>query len=256
MLFEESVQTLEKWLHQDNRTDPELAYYLPKFLLFRGRKKFISMGPMSPTLLRAGASQDVIGWEELLHGKVSVEIAAIQEYHCSISSCRMNGSDWMKHFISHLLKISHSQWVFRNFVLHDRTRGYLRLQERKEVLLEIEKLVDMDPDKLPEESRFLLEMDFDSLYRSSFERQSYWVRAMKAARRAGRRAARLRSRRGATGRRYIPKRRATRPTLKTDALERQIREDHNLQPPPSRRRPHPSSLEIDLASNKRLKKPD
>ena len=117
-------------------------------------------------------------------------------------------------------------------------------------------MVEMDPAKLPEESRFLLEMDFDSLYNSSFEKQSYWVRAMKAAQRAGRRAARLRSCRGATGRRYIPKRRATRPTIKTDALERQIREDHNLQPPPSRRHPHPSRLEIDLASNKRLKRPD
>ena len=37
----------------------------------------------------------------------------------------------------------------------------------------------MDPDKLPEESKFLLELDFDTLYNSSFERQSYWVRAMK-----------------------------------------------------------------------------
>ena len=60
----------------------------------------------------------------------------------------------------------------------------------KRVLSEIEKMVDMNPDKLPEESRFLLEMDFDSLYNSSFERQSYWVRAMKAARHAGKRAAR------------------------------------------------------------------
>ncbi len=30
------------------------------------------------------------------------DIATIQEAHCAISPCRMNGIDWMKHFISHL----------------------------------------------------------------------------------------------------------------------------------------------------------
>jgi hypothetical protein len=216
------VELLEQWLHQGNRTDPELAYWLPKYLLFEGRKKFSEMGAMSPDLQRAAESIDAIGWVELLHGKVSVEIAAIQNLHCAVAPCHMNGEDWMKHFVSHLIRISHSQWVFRNFVLHDKTRGYLRLKERKEVLMEIDKLLEMDPDKLPEDSKFLLELDFETLYNLSFERQSYWVRVMKAARRAGRRAARLRSCRGATGRRQKP-RRIPRPTIRTDALEAQIR---------------------------------
>jgi hypothetical protein len=33
-LFRDSVELLEQWLHQGNRTDPELAYWLPKYLLF------------------------------------------------------------------------------------------------------------------------------------------------------------------------------------------------------------------------------
>lgn len=49
MLFEECVQSLEKWLHQDDRTEP-------KFFLHRGRTCFINMGLMSPTLLQAGVS--------------------------------------------------------------------------------------------------------------------------------------------------------------------------------------------------------
>ena len=257
-LFQEGVQLLEKWLQQDDKTEPELAYWLPKFLLMRGQKRFARLGPMSPTLMQIADSQDKIGWVELLHGKVSVKIAEMQLAYCASSSCRMNGTDWMKGLVSRLIQISHSQWVYRNFTLHDKTNGYLRLTARRDVLLEIEKLAELDPDKLPAESRFLLEMDFDGLYRSSFERQSYWVRAMKAARRAGRRAAHLRRRRNALGRRHRLGRRGRppRPTLTTMELDQQIREDNNLQLATTRRRPHPSAIEAEYASNKRYKKPD
>ena len=135
---------------------------------------------------------DLIGWVEFLHGKVSVEIAKLQQFHCAALPCRMNGTDWMKHFVSHLLHISHSQWLYCNFTFHDTMRGYLRLKERQNVLIEIDKLLNVDPNNIPAESRFLLEMDFGGLYRSSFKKQSYWVVAMKAAYRAGRRTANVR----------------------------------------------------------------
>ncbi len=42
-------------------------------------------------------------------------------------------------------------------------------------------MMGIDPEQLPEESKFLLEFDLDLLHRSPVEeQQSYWVRAMKA----------------------------------------------------------------------------
>ena len=181
-------------MNQDNRTDPALAYWIEKYLLLRGCNSFASMGTMNTSLRQAAESQDLIGWVEFLHGKVSVEIAKLQRFHCAASPCRMNGADWMKHFVSHLLHISHSQWLYRNFTLHDTTRGYLRLKERQNVLIQIDQLLEVDPNNIPAESRFLLEMDFDGLYQSTFEKQAYWVVAMKAAYRAGRRTALVRRR--------------------------------------------------------------
>jgi hypothetical protein len=131
------------------------------------------------------ASQDEIGWVEFLHGKVLVAIAKIQEIHCKVSDCRMMGDDWMKHFIGRLLRISHSQWLYCNFTLHDKTRGYLCLQRQKEVLKDIGQLLNTNPDDIPKESQYLMELDFTSLYSASFEKQSHWVLAMKATRRAG-----------------------------------------------------------------------
>jgi hypothetical protein len=190
LLFRESVTNLVNWMHEHNRTDAELAYWIEKYLIFRGTRTFTHLvrDQGSNQIRDAAASQDEIGWVEFLHGKVSVVIAKIQEIHCKMSDCRMTGDDWMKHFIGRLLLISHSQWLYCNFTLHNKTRGYLRLQHRKEVLKEKDQLLDTNPEDIPQESRYLLELDFTSLYNCSFKRQSYLVLAMKAARRAGRHA--------------------------------------------------------------------
>jgi hypothetical protein len=94
-------------MRQNARTDPELAYWIEKYLLFRGTLSFTSLvdeDTFASTDVRVAAvGQDLIGWTEFLHGKVSVEIAAIQNLHCMSSpSCRLTGADWMKAFISHL----------------------------------------------------------------------------------------------------------------------------------------------------------
>ena len=124
LLFKEGIARLGMWMRYNDRTDLELAYWIEKYLLFRGTRSFSSLvaeDPHTSTNVRVAAvSKDLIGWTEFLHGKVSVEIASIQRFHCMMSpSCRLTGEDWMKAFISHLLQISHSQWIFRNYTLHD-----------------------------------------------------------------------------------------------------------------------------------------
>mmetsp|Transcript_28742 Transcript_28742/g.61287 ORF Transcript_28742/g.61287 Transcript_28742/m.61287 type:complete len:130 (-) Transcript_28742:320-709(-) len=101
---------------------------------------------------------------------------------------------------------------------------------------EIEKPLDIDPANIPAERKFLLEMDFDGLYRSSFEKQSYWVVAMKAAyTRAEQRKASVRRRQRASTRRRSAKQCRIRPTLDNGAMMQQIREDQGLSPPTTRR---------------------
>ena len=104
-------------------------------------------------------------------------------------------------------------------MLHDRVRGTLRRMEHKQLLVEIEQLLDMEPDQVPAESQFLLEMDFDSVYKSLFENQSYWVIAMQAARRAGCRTAILQSRRGAGTKRRAARTHTPRPCLDMALME-------------------------------------
>ena len=90
----------------------------------------------------------------------------------------------MNCFVSHLLHISHYQWIFHNFTLNDHTWGYLHLKERKDVLKTIEQLVETDPDEILEERKVSMEMDSNSLHWYSFKKESYCVRVVKAEQRA------------------------------------------------------------------------
>jgi hypothetical protein len=120
LLFKDSISNLVMWMHEHDWTDPELAFWIKKHLLFQGTRSFSSLvdarGPATSLVSTAAANQDLIGWVEFLHGKVSVEFRTIQDIHCALSSCRMTGEDWMKAFVLHLIQISHSQWIFQNLL--------------------------------------------------------------------------------------------------------------------------------------------
>ncbi len=179
LLFQDSVAALTGRMNNHNQTDAELAYWIEKYLIFWGTLSFTSLvnavGGGSSQILTAVASQDLIGWMEFLHGKVSKEIGRIQKVHCALSPCRIAGTDWMKLLVIHLMQISHSQWILLNLTLHNKQRGYLCLQQCRDLLREINSLLDTPPEEVPEGSWYLLELDFLTLYNVTFERQSYLV---------------------------------------------------------------------------------
>jgi hypothetical protein len=79
----------------------------------------------------------------------------------------------MKVFVLHLIQMSHSRWIFCNFTLHDKQRGYLSLLEWGTVLKEVKQLLDTSPEDIPISSQYLLEFDYSALYNASLEQQSY-----------------------------------------------------------------------------------
>jgi hypothetical protein len=98
-----------------------------------------------------------------------------------MSSSFINGADWAKQFISRILHITHSQWIFRIFSLHDNINGYLYKKKAEEIALELESLAGLAPEDVPAKSRFLLEINFSDLNKSNVETQQYWILAINAA---------------------------------------------------------------------------
>jgi hypothetical protein len=70
-LLIENVDELSKWLDKDGKTDPDLTYWIPKYILMRGDKPFLKMGYMSTKLKSLAESQDRIGWKNFTEGHIS-----------------------------------------------------------------------------------------------------------------------------------------------------------------------------------------
>ena len=185
-LLHTMVEKLQTWL-DNNYTHPELAYWLPKYILLRGTRKLSSFPYLSLEMRKVAASQDLIPWTCFMEGKLSKEIFLLQRHSLARSPSRLTIADWSRHLISQVLQMSHAQWVFRNVSLHDAAQGYIRVQKRESILQEVDRLAEIDPILLPEDSKYLLEIDFSSLHRDTLEKQSYWLLAMKAAVKAGQR---------------------------------------------------------------------
>jgi hypothetical protein len=69
---------LVQWLEKEDKTDPELAYWIPKYILMRGEKPFEELGAMSPKMMALARSQDIIGWQHFTEGYISTHLYNIQ----------------------------------------------------------------------------------------------------------------------------------------------------------------------------------
>jgi hypothetical protein len=101
-----------------------------------------------------------------------------------MSNNRLNSTDWTKQLITRLLQITHYQWIYRNILLHDNSSGYLHNKTAEDLAEEIHRLAELQPEDVPTESIFLLEIDSGKLTNEHVETQAYWVIAVKAARKA------------------------------------------------------------------------
>ena len=95
--------------------------------------------------------------------------------------------DWLTNLINKLLHITHDQWIYLNISKHHATLGSIQKTERRNLLLEIDKLLQLSPEEVPEDSQFLLEIDFSYLRYAGTTTQNYWVHAVKATVVAGKR---------------------------------------------------------------------
>ncbi len=179
-LLIDNVDEFTKWLKTDGRTDPELVHCIPKYILMWDDVPFLLLGWMLPKTRALAESQDKIGWRIFTKGYISPHFFAIQQHHLAIASSYLNGADWRIQFVSKILQITHSQWIYRNISLHDKWQGYLHHKMAEEILQQRSKLSDLASDKVLENSHFLLEISFTELTRTNLETQRYWTLAVNA----------------------------------------------------------------------------
>ncbi len=176
-----NTDKLGQWLERDGITDPELAYWIPKYILMRGDKPFADLGVMSPGMKALAWSQDTIGYRNFMEGHISIQFYEIQNFHLAMSSSFLNATDWTKQFISRIPHVTHSQWIFCNISLDDKTNRYLHKKTSDKIVLKLKSLAGTAPEDVPAESNFLLEINFSNLTKSHIESQKYWILVVNAA---------------------------------------------------------------------------
>ena len=215
---------LESWMHKGGKTHYEIAYWIPKWIKCRGVRRLQDMGTMTGEMKMLAKSQDLIGYRHFMEGRISKVFWEMQSRHLALSPGHLNGTEWTKHFITRVLKITQSQWIYRNVSFHDKQHGYAKTKRVEELNHSIRQLSTTDPRALPKDCKFLLERDDNDLSTESVLKKEYWVKTMQAAIKAGRRIAR----RGKRARRTAEKVRKN--TMRNERLgvfevEREIRGD-------------------------------
>jgi hypothetical protein len=168
-------------------THPNLALLLLDYLRGRGYitcLECLDNLKLPPIFRDYAVSQDVIGWDGFVAGMVSSKLLPLQSaiLHSSRSSC--NAMGWISGLITQLLQVTHTQWIYRCILVHDRMTGTLILAHKEEPLKEVEDQLKIVPDGLDEQDQFLLECNFDQLATTTGEHQEYWLLAIQAAREA------------------------------------------------------------------------
>lgn len=108
--FRDEVKTLQSW-PASNHADPSLGAALSEYIAGRGSATLASI--VTPTrdvaLLRLAHSQDLIGWDHMMEGKVTTQLRDYQHAHLLPSASMLTTEDWMKPFLTKLFHITHGQ---------------------------------------------------------------------------------------------------------------------------------------------------
>ncbi len=67
------------------------------------------------------------------------EITGIQQQYYALNGSKMSLEKWSSGLIARLFKITHGQWVYRNFIVHDPVLGTIATARKEKLLREIER---------------------------------------------------------------------------------------------------------------------
>jgi hypothetical protein len=187
--FAWSASEVDLWLTKNNAHPDLCRSLLLHYLWGRGALSCYecSIAINLPHIFQEFAeSQGIIGWDNFVMGMVSSKLLPIQSDFLLHSKSSSRATCWISGLITQLLQVTHTQWIYRCILVHDRTTGTLISRHKEELLKEIDCQLTLGLEGLAEEDRFLLECNFDNLITTTGEHQEYWLLTIQAAREVSR----------------------------------------------------------------------
>eukprot|EP00956_Cyclotella_meneghiniana_P012231 scaffold17380_cov52-Cyclotella_meneghiniana.AAC.2 len=183
-MFYESADLLLDFLHE-TQIDPRLIDCITQYLEGRGEAKMTDIARNHVNFDAFARDIDSLGWDWdcFLERHVPASLMVLQEMYLQSTNSYWKIKTWASHLVSHLLNITHRQWLYRNARIHLRKVEGLTAAEHEDVIELIKDMVMVDPADLLllPRHRHLLERDFRKLGEGATVDRKLWLQQMRLA---------------------------------------------------------------------------
>ena len=184
-MLRHSVMNLIEWVGETTG-ETDMAYALSCYLTAQGERTFddaaMEMGREARVRWQDLIEETTsLGWDCLVEGRISKVWLEFARYGLAATRNPMGTEGWAKRFVDHLLRITHQQWIYRNYKIHFKSKGGLTLKEHDEIFERMDELLYTDPDELLPQHQHLLLVDKSRLTRGSLSDRQTWITRVEAA---------------------------------------------------------------------------
>ncbi len=154
--FQQLVSSITSWM-ADNATHPDIKAVVTAYPIGRGRASCTACAVGYPSIIQEfSKSQDRIGWGNFMMGMVLAKLFSIQKLHLRLCMPHHLPKRWAIGLVTQLLQATHTQWIYRCLLVHDRTSGTIINLHKTKLLKEIANQLSMGAENLMEDKSIFL----------------------------------------------------------------------------------------------------
>ncbi len=152
--IQQSVAGVTSWM-AENATHPDVKAVITAYAIGRGQVSCVDCAAGYLTVIQDFAlSQDKIGWGNFMMGMISSKLISIQESHLRLCTPHQSPEKWGIGLFTHLLQVTHAQWIYWCLLVHDHTSITLITLHKTKLLEEIAKQLSMGAENLMEDNKY------------------------------------------------------------------------------------------------------
>ena len=142
-MLQDSVRELVRWLYQHD-TDSYMVNMIREYLLAQGDKTMAQC--THPGRYDAlVTTHDHLGWDNFLEGRICTLFLETYRRDLDDDVSPYKVEAWGRGFIERLIRITHSQWIFRNSHVHYKKLEGMTEAQHLEIFRRVEELMWEDP---------------------------------------------------------------------------------------------------------------
>ena len=179
-IFWKTVDSLLDWM-ENTHSDIKLVECLETYLLAHGEGSMVDIAAPFPHLTRWAMELDILGWYNLLEGRIGREILPLQARSMQRQGSQWHIKSWATEFIHQLLGITHKQWLYHNARTHICLLDGKTESEHNSIMDQVGRFLFTDPSLLLPQHCHLLELDFEKLGTGPTTDRQYWLANLESA---------------------------------------------------------------------------